>query len=101
MSKVTICRGRDTAEQAYWAYKQTALIIDTQDIRDMLGGGTDKLILSIRDNIMIKCIRSGRNVILIGEHKEIEQIERIEEILEVQGQIDGKKYPYFIKDFKG
>jgi len=50
---------------------------------------------------MIKCLRAGRNVVLIGEHKELEQIERIEEILEAQGNIDGKKYPYFIKDFKG
>ena len=101
MPKVTICRGRDTQEQNWWADDQSALSISTSEIKEMLGGGTDKLILSIRDNMMIKCLRSGRSVILIGEHKEIQQIERIEEILEVQGNIDGKKYPYFIKDFKG
>lgn len=101
MSKVTICRGRNNLEQYAWADEQTALIIDTTLIREMLYGGTDKLILSIRDNIMIKCLRAKRNVILIGQHKEIEQIERIEEILHAQGYIDNKKYPYFIKDFKG
>ena len=102
MSKVTICRGRDAIEQATWALKSKALIVDTNTIRGMLySHPSNKLILSIRDNIMIKCLRAGRNVVLIGEHKELEQIERIEEILEAQGNIDGKKYPYFIKDFKG
>lgn len=100
MSQVTICRGRDITGQLQWAmYKSKALVINADYIKFMLGGGTTKLILSIRDNMMIKCLRAGRNVVLIGEFKDIEQIERIDEILEVQGRIDGKKYPYHVRDF--
>lgn len=105
MPKVIVCRGRDITKQYDWAVKQSSLVIDTKLISDMLDGGSDrripdKLILSIRDNTMIKCLRSKRNVILIGEHKEIEQIERIDEVLEGQGNIDGVKYSWKAKDFK-
>lgn len=100
MSKVTICRGRDMMAMEIWADKQSALVVDTEELREMLGRCTDKLILSIRDNIMIKCLRAGRNVILIGEFNLIEQIERIDEILDAQGKIDGVKYPYKVKDIE-
>ena len=97
MPRVTICRGRDMLAQEIWADKQSSLKIDTAEIKEMLGGGTDKLLLSIRDSIMIKCLRTGRNVILLGEYKEIEQLERIDEILEAQSNIDGKKYTWKAK----
>lgn len=99
MPRVTICRGRDKLDMEIWTDKQSALKIDTDEIREMLGNCTDRLVLSIRDSMMIKCLRVKRNVILIGEFNKIEQIERIDEVLDAQGQMDGKKYSYKVRDF--
>lgn len=99
MPKVTICRGTDYEKMVDWASKQSAVTIDTGFLKQVLSIKNDKLILSIRDNIMIKSLRSKRKVILVGEFKEIEQLERIDEILEAQGNIDGVKYSWKAKEF--
>jgi len=98
---VIVCRG-DLKKASEWANRQTALKINSVQIREMLGlkfSRGDKLVLSIRDTMMIKCLRYGRNVILLGSFDTIEQIERIDEILQAQGDIDNAKYNFRVRDF--
>lgn len=98
MSKVIVCRG-DYVLMGSWSDEQTAVTIDTQELKESLNIRNSKLILSIRDTIMIKALRSGRNVILVGDHSLVEQLERIEEVLNAQSQIDQTKYTWKVKDF--
>ena len=110
MPKVTILDTGITtdsmAKADTWRWKQKSLYVDTEDIREMLGGGTDKLILSIRDSIIIKALRSGRNIIVGGNNNQLEQIERIAEVVEAQDMIDRQngeeeviKYTWKVKRF--
>jgi hypothetical protein len=99
--RVIICRG-DLQKASKWANKQTALKINSLQIREMLGlkiGRMDYLVLSIRDTMMVKCLRCKRNVILIGSYDTIEQLERIDMVLKGQGNIDGAEYPWRVRDF--
>ena len=111
MPKVTIIDTGNTVDAINAAidYEDTAkgLYVSTADIREMLRGGSDKLILSIRDSIIVKALRSKRNI-LVGGHNTIEQIERIAEVVEAQEQIDNQyvlddkdkvKYIWKVKKF--
>lgn len=73
--------------------KSKELYVDTDGIRDLLNQHrglkvTDRLVLSIRDTIIIKSLRSGRNIIVGGNNNQLEQIERIAEVVEAQDIID-------------
>jgi hypothetical protein len=102
MARVTVCRG-DWAKMNAWAYKQSGLKVSTPVIREMLGIKpgklSDRLVLSMRDSDMIKCLRCGRKVILLGDHNTMEQLERIDMVLHGQGEIDGAKYNWKLREF--
>ena len=102
MPRVTITQAiTDSDKKRAWIAKQTAVIVNTDAIRNMLGEKRlpDFLILSIRDSIMIKCLRAGRNVILDGNYSDFESIERIAEVVEAQAQIDNQNYVWKLKKF--
>ena len=92
MPRVTILdtgnsvNGEQSAKE--WVHNRKDLYVDTEGIRNLIGGGTDRLVLSIRDSIIIKAIRSKRNIIVGGNNNVLEQIERIAEVVEAQQQID-------------
>ena len=82
---------KDYDEAEAWRAKRKDLYVDTDGIRDLLGSHSvpDKLILSIRDSIIIKALRSNRNIIVGGNNSQLEQIERIAEVVESQAYLDG------------
>jgi len=91
-----------------WSYERPDLYVDTDGIRDLLGSKTitDKLVLAIRDTIIIKALRSNRNIIVGGNNNQLEQIERIAEVVEAQDLIDRQngeeekvKYSWKVKRF--
>jgi hypothetical protein len=98
MPRVFITKG-SMAKASLWTAKQSAVTIDTNEMRHYLNIKNDRLILSIRDTIMIKSLRSGRNVILFGDHSSIESLERVDEVLQAQSQIDNKTYTWKLKEF--
>jgi len=89
-----------------WVDNRADLYVDTDGIRKLIGGGTDKLVLAIRDTIIIKALRSKRNIIVGGNNNQLEQIERIAEVVEAQdlidrqnGEEDTVKYTWKVKRF--
>lgn len=105
MPKVTICRGLPASGKTTWAKKQNAVRINKDDLRDMLDGGKwsgkrEKLVLDTRDSILIKALRSGRDVVVDDTNLHPKHIARISEVVEAQSQIDGKEYTWEIKDFE-
>lgn len=98
MSMVTVGRGSAYLQSLY-VTRYTGVIIDVEVLKRELNIKDAKLILSIRDSIMIKSLRSGRNVFLVGDHSALEQVERIDEVLNAQSQIDLKEYKWKVRDF--
>lgn len=81
-----------------WAEKRSEVRIETSELKKLLNIKNDKLILSIRDNTIIKSLRHGRNVIVLGDNS-LAQIERMDEVLEAQGAIDNTEYRYKVRHF--
>lgn len=114
MAQVTILRGLQASGKSTWARKQLKkpnyTRINKDDLRAMLhssGESDDKgyrknaenLILEVRDSIMIKALRRGRNVIIDDTNFAKKHEDRIREVCEAQGEIDARKYPVKVRSF--
>ncbi len=120
MPKVIILRGLPASGKTTYAKqmvkKGNYTRVNKDDIRRMLHGSdtsewgfrkdAEKMVLSIRDSIIIKALRSGNNVIVDDTNLHPKHIDRITEVVEAQQQIDrdyfekkNLKYTVEIKDF--
>lgn len=114
MAGVTILRGLQASGKTTWARKQVkksnVTRINKDDLRAMMHGSgeptdwgfrksAEKLVLDVRDGIMIKALRAGRNVIIDDTNFARKHEDRIREVCEAQGAMDGTKYPVKVKHF--
>lgn len=105
MNKVIICRGLPASGKTTWSKKQDAVRVNKDDLRMMIDDGKwsskrEKLILQIRDSIIVKGLRDGRDVIVDDTNLSPKHINRISEVVEAQSQIDGVEYEWKVKDFE-
>lgn len=108
MNKVIILQGLPGSGKSTWAKEQVAkggyTRINKDDLREMLHNSkwskaNEKLVLSIRDSIMIKGLRKGDDIIIDDTNLAQKHISRIQEIAEEQGKLDGKTYTVDLKRF--
>ncbi len=114
MPNVLILRGLQASGKTTWAKKQVkkgnTTRINKDDLRAMMHGSGEPtdvgfrrslegFILDVRDGTMIKALRRGRNVIIDDTNFAKKHEDRIREVCEAQGQIDGAKYTVKVKSF--